>query len=190
MSNWFTWFDRAASTDNHLSKRLAQLFHIGRMIMTQLSDIQNALNKLAADAVAEKQEVQTALAALTNEVANLKTQIANGTGVSPADLDNLLGQIVGIDAQVQAISVPAQTPVEAPAAVAQAYADPVPTAGSVAAAEAQPAGPGPDPIPSEPAPAAAGPVADPSVVQAAAPTDPANPGAPSVVEPVPGQPAP
>ena len=86
---------------------LALLSTYGNRIMTTLQDIQTALAKTAANATAEKAEVSTALATLTDKITALQETIKSGTGVTTADLDDLLNKITAIDTQVSDISVPA-----------------------------------------------------------------------------------
>jgi flagellar hook-associated protein FlgK len=92
---------------DEISKALAHLTRQGNSIMATLDDVKAALAQAAADATAEKAEVATAIQALNDRIAALQTQIAAGTLVTAADLDALVTQINGIDAQVKDITVPA-----------------------------------------------------------------------------------
>lgn len=101
---------RNTSTPDATLKLLATLQSQGIHIMATLIEVQNALAKLANDTATEKTEALAAqlastdaIKALTDQVAGLKAQLANGTTVSAADLDALLAQINGIDTAVQAI---------------------------------------------------------------------------------------
>lgn len=93
----------------------------GVLIMEALKMLQDAVAKLAADAAAEKVETdanvaesQVAISALTDNVAALQAQLANGTQVTAADLQTLTASVTAIDAAVTAISTPAPAPVPVP----------------------------------------------------------------------------
>ena len=101
---------RNASAPDATLTLLAKLQSQGTLIMATLAEVQNALTKLANAAAVEKAEALAAqlastdsIKALTEQVAGLKAQLANGTTVSTADLDALLAQINGIDSAVQSI---------------------------------------------------------------------------------------
>ncbi len=83
--------------------------------MATLEDIQAALAQAAADATAEKAEVAAAIQALNDKITALQGRVGSGGVVTAADLDGVLAQIQGIDAQVKDITVPAAPP-ETPAA--------------------------------------------------------------------------
>ena len=103
-------FIRPASSNAETLKLLATLQSQGIHIMATLIELQTAVSKLASNTATEKTEALAAqrssteaIKALTEQVAALKAQLANGTTVSTADLDALLAQITGIDTAVQAI---------------------------------------------------------------------------------------
>lgn len=75
--------------------------------MATLQEVKDALAQAATDATAEKLEVAAAIQALSDQIAALQKQIADGTAATPADLDTLLASIASIDAQVKDITVPA-----------------------------------------------------------------------------------
>lgn len=74
--------------------------------MATLADVKAALAQAAADATAEKAEVATAIKTLSDQIVALQAQIAAGTAVTAADLDDLVTQINGIDTAVKDITVP------------------------------------------------------------------------------------
>lgn len=74
--------------------------------MADFATVTAALDKLAADTAAEKQQVADAQAALSAQIAQLTdqiTQLKSAGGAGPADLDAALAQVQSIDAAVQAI---------------------------------------------------------------------------------------
>jgi flagellar hook-associated protein FlgK len=96
----------SASEDGELKHTLAHLTLQGSKIMATLKDVQDALAQAATDATAEKAEVAAAIQVLTDKITALQAQIDAGTAVTSADLDALVTQINGIDAQVKDITVP------------------------------------------------------------------------------------
>ena len=82
------------------------LIYLGGRIMASLQEVKDAIAAIAADIVAEKNEVQAALADLKAEVQALKDQIAAGGAVTPAQLDEVIASLTSIDAGVKDISEP------------------------------------------------------------------------------------
>lgn len=76
------------------------------VIMATLQDLQQKLAELGQTIVAEKAEVQGALTDLKAQIATLQGQIASGTLVTAADLDNLVAAVDAIVVGVKDISEP------------------------------------------------------------------------------------
>lgn len=85
----------------------ATLTQQGEQLMATLQEVLDKIAQVGADIVAEKAEVQGALSTLKDQVKALQDQLAAGTGVTSADLDNVLAQLDAIDTGVKAISEPA-----------------------------------------------------------------------------------
>ena len=75
-------------------------------VMATLQDVQAKIDAVKADIAAEKAEVQAAIQALKDQIKALQDQIANGTNVSPADLDALVASLDQISTGVKDISEP------------------------------------------------------------------------------------
>ncbi len=71
---------------------LSAVTHMEKRIMGSVQDVKDAI-------AAERAEVQAKLAALVQSIDDLKAQIAAGTGITAADMDEL-------KTEVQAISEP------------------------------------------------------------------------------------
>lgn len=72
---------------------LAAVLAVVEQIEADTSNIENAFR------VAQEQN-----AALVQEIADLKAQIAEGTGVTAADLDHLASRLAAIDAALDAVA--------------------------------------------------------------------------------------
>lgn len=77
---------------------------IGVMNMATLQEVNDKLTVLATNIALERAEVQAGIASLKAEIQALKDQLASGTVVTPADLDNLVGSLNTLDAAIKAIS--------------------------------------------------------------------------------------
>lgn len=96
---------RSESAIAHLS----DLVNMENKIMATLKEVQDALAKVAADAIAEKAEVAEAIQSFKDTIQSLRDQITTGTAATPADLDAILAAINGISARVQDITIPEST---------------------------------------------------------------------------------
>jgi len=119
----FIFFAGKYRNDN----QLAFEFLTGK-IMTTLEDIKMAIAKTAENVAKEKEEVTSALFALTQEVTDLKSKLSAGVVVNTGDLDSILLSINTIGEGVKTIySAPAEE--AAPVVTeAPAYEEPVVTA--------------------------------------------------------------
>ena len=94
-----------------IKQSLSLLVKQGEIIMSTLKDLQDKLVELGQTIIAEKAEVQNLLTDLKAQIVVLQGQVAAGSPVSQADLDNLVLAVNDIITGVKDISEPVVTPV-------------------------------------------------------------------------------
>jgi len=82
----------------------------GEQTMATFAELKDAIAQLKQDIVAEKTEIQTALADLKEQVRLLTEQLGNGGVITQDDLNGLALSIAEISASVKDISEPDATP--------------------------------------------------------------------------------